>query len=180
MKFFRVFILSVFGLFLSLHLLFTLLYVLPGNIIPLSLKQKASGYINPLFNQGWALFAPTPAVNKKVLVSYLQENKQWSNWQDPFKNYSAEHQLHRFTANGKIILMKSSTLHYLYFENQDRFDRGKIIWGDTTSGYYKVLKHEVTQELCGQHTSFTKIKLLIEYTSADCDKRQTHYLYYTD
>ena len=178
MKIFRLFIISVFVLFLTIHVLFTLLYVLPDNIVPASLKQKSSVYINPLFNQGWALFAPTPQVNKKVYVSYLQENKQWSVWQNPFKHYVEAHQQHRFTANQKIVLMQSSTLHYLYFENQELFKTKDTIVGDTNSGYYKVLKHEVAQELLLQKKQFQKIKLLVEYTDANCDNKQTHYIYY--
>lgn len=178
MNFFRLFILSVFGFFLTIHVLFTVLYVLPDNIVPVSLKQKSSVYINPLFNQGWALFAPTPQVNKKVYVSCLQTNNQWSAWENPSKHYLVAHQQHRFTANQKIVLMQSSTLHYLYFENEGLFKTNKIITGDTTSGYYKVLKHEVTQELLLQKKEFRKIKLLVEYPDADCDNKQIHYIYY--
>lgn len=178
MKLFRLFIISVFGLFLTIHVLFTLLYVLPDNIIPAYLQQKSSLYINPLFNQGWALFAPTPQVNKKVFVSYLQDNNRWSTLGNPFKHYLAAHQQHRFTANQKIVLMQSSTLHYLYFENEESFKMNKTIDGDTNSGYYKVLKHEVMQELLLQKKDFKKIKLLVGYTNADCDNKQTHYIYY--
>lgn len=167
-------------MFLAIHVLFTLLYVLPDNMVPGSLKQKSNVYISSLFNQGWALFAPTPQVNKKVYASYLGKDKQWSAWQNPFKKYMEAHQQHRFTANQKIVLMQSSTLHYLWFENEELFQEKKIILGDTNSGYYKVLKHEVAQELLLQKKNFERIKLLVEYTDADCGNRQSHYIYYPD
>ena len=154
--------------------------MLPDNVIPASLKHRSSVYINPLFNQGWALFAPTPQVNKKVYVSYLQGDKTWSRWQDPFKHYLVAHQQHRFTANQKMVLMQSSTLHYLYFENEELFKTNKIVKGDTNSGYYKVFRQEVMQELLLQKKEFKKIKLLIEYTDAYCDNKQTHYIYYSN
>ena len=161
-----------------IHVLFTLFYVLPDNLVPVSLKQKSGVYMYPLFKQGWALFAPTHQVNKKIYVSYLQNNKQWSAWENPFKHYLLSHQQHRFTANQKIVLMQSITLHYLFFENKELFKTNKTIVGDTNSDYYKVLKHEVTQELLLQNKEFEKIKLLVEYTDANCDNKQTHYIYY--
>ncbi|MEO8759262.1 MAG: DUF5819 family protein [Bacteroidia bacterium] len=180
MKIFRFILIALFGLFLIIHVLFTLVYTLPENIIYSSIKQKASIYINPLFNQGWALFAPTPQVNKKVYVSYLQDDNKWSVWQNPFKKYLAKHQLHRFTANGKIVLMQSNTLHYLYFENEELFKTKNVVEGDTTSGFYNVLKYEVTQELLKEKKSSKKIKLLVQYTDAKCENKQTHYIYYSN
>ncbi|MEO8867343.1 MAG: DUF5819 family protein [Bacteroidia bacterium] len=167
-------------MFLTIHVVFTLVYTLPDTIISSSLKQKSSVYINPLFNQGWALFAPTPQVNKKVYVSYLQDNNEWSVWQDPFKKYLAKHQLHRFTTNGKIVLMESSTLHYLYFENEELFKTENVFEGDTTSGYYKVLKREITQELLREKKPAQQVKLLVQYNDANCDNKQTHYIYYSN
>ena len=141
-------------------------------------KSVVTKYINPLFDQGWALFAPVPQVNKKVYVSCLQGNKQWSAWQDPFANYLIKHQSNRFTANGKMILKLSTTLHYLYFQNEELFKQKKNISGDTTSGYYKVLKNEVEQELLHQYKPCKNIRLIVEYSNADCADKQTHYIYY--
>ncbi len=180
MKIFRLFIIICFGLFLLAHLTFTLLYTLPPNLVSCSLKQKSSSYINPLFNQGWALFAPVPQQNKKVYVSYLQMDNTWGKWQDPFEKYLRVHQSERLSANGKVVLILSSTMHYLYYENEEKFKTKKIVSGDTTSGYYKVLRNEVERKLLWNYKENKKIKLIIEYTNADCENKQTHYIFYSN
>ena len=178
MKVFRLFIIGCFALFLVVHVSFTLLYVLPKNMVAPAVKAGVGRYINPLFDQGWALFAPVPRVNKKVYVSYLQSNKQWSKWQDPFQSYLNKHQSNRFTANGKIVLLVSSTLHYLHFENADLLRDKKIVHGNTTSGYYQVLNYEVKQELAHTNIKPEKMRLMVEYTDADCCKKKNSYIYY--
>ena len=178
MKVFRLCIVICFALFLLIHVLFTLLYVLPENMVAPSVKARAGRYINPLFDQGWALFAPVPQVNKKVYVSYLQDNKQWSKWEDPFRSYLNKHQSNRFTANGKMVLISSTTLHYLHFENEALLKDKRVVMGDTTSDYYKVLKHEVDQVLTKEYKNHQKERLMVVYTDTDCNNKQAHYIYY--
>jgi hypothetical protein len=178
MKAFRLIILVCFALFLLIHILFTLLYVLPENLVAPAIKASVGRYTNPLFDQGWALFAEVPEVNKKVYVSYQEADKKWSAWEDPFQVYVSKHQSNRFTANGKIVLMISSTLHYIHFDYAELLKTNKVIRGDTTSGYYKVLKYEVNHALALHDKHPGNVRLIVECTNANCANKQIHYIYF--
>ncbi len=179
MRIFKILSVAALFLFLIIHTSFTLLYVLPENLVPFSLKEKSKKYIAPLFDQGWGLFAPVPEVNKKVYVSYFKNNK-WSGWEAPFNKYLYAHQSNRVSANAKIVLSTSSILHYLYNENAEQLEEKKNISGNISSGYFKVLKHEVVQELTNKSGSPKKIKLLVVYSKANCNSNQMYSIYYPE
>lgn len=178
MKIFKLFILAALILFLIVHTSFTLLYVLPQNISPPLLKEKSKIYMAPLFDQSWSLFAPVPEVNKKVYVSYLKSNAQWSGWEDPFAGYLYAHQSNRLSANAKIVFSLSNTLHYLYNENADLLKEKKNIVGNNSSGYFKVLKHAIETEL--KNKDYTKIKIRVVFTKASCENKQIYSIYYPE
>lgn len=179
MKIFKISVITALGLFLIIHTSLTLLYVLPENLTPSTLKEKSKSYIAPLFDQGWSLFAPVPEVNKKVYVSYFKNNK-WSGWETPFDKYLYAHQSSRISANAKIILSVSSTLHYLYNENAEQLREKKNISGNISSGYFKVLKYAVERELANMGNPTKKIKLLVVYTKANCSANQIYSIYYSE
>lgn len=54
---------------LTVHFIFTLLYVLPANPLNVQYRQHITRYMSPVFNQHWGLFAPNPPYeSKSVLV----------------------------------------------------------------------------------------------------------------
>jgi hypothetical protein len=165
---------------LVIHLSCTLFYVLPGDLVPISLKQRSKNYIAPLFDQGWGLFAPVPEMNKKVYVSYLKNGDQWSGWEAPFDEYYKAHQSNRLRAAGKIVLSVSSTLHFLYNENAEELKLKKNIQGNNSSGYFKVLKEAIRNKLMWQYKDNKNMRVLIVYTTANCDQPQIYSIYYPE
>lgn len=180
MRIFKNSIVVALVLFLLVHTACTLLFVLPGNFVPASLKEKSRSYISPLFEQGWALFAPVPEVNKKVFVSRLQGNGQWSRWEAPFDEYLCMHQSNRMSASAKVVLSLSSALHYLYHENEILLKEKRNISGDSSSGYFIVLKKAVKNKLMWQYKENKNVRILIVYTVANCNKNQTYSIYYPE
>ena len=177
MKIFKNSIVIALVLFLIIHTTCTLFYTLPENLVSFSLKQKSEKYIAALFDQSWALFAPVPEVNKRVYVSYFQ-NEKWSRWEEPFADYLYAHQSNRMSANAKIVFMISGTLHYLYNENKEKLKTEKNIVGNNSSGYFKVLKNAIKNKLMWQYKENKKIRVLVIYTGANCNQSQTYSIYY--
>ncbi|HWY38107.1 MAG TPA: DUF5819 family protein [Bacteroidia bacterium] len=180
MRIFKLLITGSLVLFLVVHTSFTLIHVLPENMAPLSIKEKTKNYMAPLFDQGWALFAPVPEVNKKVYVSYSADGKNWSEWKAPFNRYLYAHQSFRASVNAKIVLLQSGALHYLYNENEVQLKQRKNIVGDTSLGYFRVLKYAVQQELQNKGAQVKKMKLLVIYVKASCSEKQTYSIYYPE
>ena len=101
----------------------------------------------------------------------------WSPWQAGFSEYKQRHLRYRFTGYGKLVLMQSSTLHKLYYENEEKFAKKTIVKGDTNSGVYRVLKHEVEKELLQEKKNLKKMKILVQFFSTDTVKSRK-YIYY--
>lgn len=180
MKIFKTSIVVALVLFLIIHTSFTLLYVLPENISSDYLKEKSKGYITPLFDQSWSLFAPVPEVNKKVFVSYQYKNNEWSEWENPFANYVYAHQSGRMSANAKIVFSISNTLHYLYNENVAALAENGNIIGNNSSGYFKVLSSAVKNRLSDERKEYQKTKILVVYTRVGCASKKTYAIYYPE
>ena len=178
MRIFKFSIVIACVLFLVMHIALTLLYVLPENITSRKLKGVSKRYMTPLFDQSWSLFAPVPEVNKKVFVNCLESNGSWGGWEAPFDKYLRVHQESRVGANSKIVLMQSNTLHYLYYENASDLKLNPTKIGDSNSGYYKVLRHEVERELATSGRHVSRMKLLVVFTKASCSEKQISSIYY--
>jgi hypothetical protein len=174
MKTFRACTGIVLVLFFLFHIFCTLFYTLPDNFVPQSAYEYSKKYMTPLFDQGWSLFAPVPEVNKKVYVRYCNKDN-WSEWQEPFDPYLQAYQKNRISVSGKIVLAMNSTLHYLYAENKENFKRTNLLKGDTTSGYFKVLKHALT-ELSSPQARADRMQMLVVFRTLN--KTQTFCMYY--
>jgi hypothetical protein len=162
-----------------IHLACTLLYVLPQEVIPEKVSASVTGYMSPLFNQGWALFAPVPTANRKVFVSYLKKDNTWSAWQDPFSEFKRKHWQHRYTGYGKLVLMQSTSLHNLYYENEDSLNKKSVFFGDKNTECFKVLRHEVEQILKSQKKEFREIRFLLMFISTGKPNKK-NYIYYSN
>jgi len=177
MRIFKILTLGILILFFTGHLVSTLLFTLPANLTPDNLSSKAKIYMAPVFDQSWSLFAPVPEVNKKVYVSYLNETGIWSGWKAPFDKYQLIHQSNPMSASGKVVLLQSSILHYLYDENILQLKEKSIVRGDTSSGYFKVLRYSVTKELEKGGVKEKKIKMMVYYQSVSGDNKK-YCIYY--
>jgi hypothetical protein len=174
-KFFIACFLTVFFIF---HLVCTLLYTLPEKFVSKPLREFSFSYIYPLFNQGWALFAPAPTINKELWVCYQHKNGKWSKWQQPFSNNLQNHQKFRITGDSKIVLAQSSILYYLEKENWLKFGQTVELNGDTNSVYFSALKFAVLKHLAKEKKEFKDIKIRVIFSSYD-DSGNTKTLFYS-
>ena len=168
-------LLSVFVVF---HILFTLLFTLPEKFVSKPLKDISFSYIYPIFNQGWALFAPAPHINKELWICYQNKQGKWSKWSQPFYSNLSTHQKFRITGDSKIVLAQSSILHYLEKENWQKFGDNIELKGDTNSVYFSALKFAVFQYQKSQNIESRKIRIKILFTEYDKPKI-TKTLYYS-
>lgn len=174
-KFFFAFFLIVFFVF---HLVCTLLHTLPEKYVFKSLKSFSFSYTNPLFNQGWALFAPPPSVNKELWICYQYKNGNWSKWEQPFSKNLQNHQKFRITGDSKIVLAQSNILYYLEKENLLKFGQTVELNGDTNSVYFLALKFAVLKHLAKEKIEFKNIKIRVIFSAYD-DSKNKKTLFYT-
>lgn len=178
MKIFKNSVIVLLLLFAAGHLAFTISYTLPEDLVPPVVKRKSVAYCEPFFTQGWALFAPAPEVSKKIYVSYLQQDGQWSGWEAPFDKYLFGYQANRASANSKIVLSLNSTLHYLYQEYKTKFEKQNNNIDKCVSGIYNVLRFEAQRELAGRNINVNEIRLLVVYKEAKCGSEKMHTIYF--
>jgi hypothetical protein len=174
-KYFFVFVLSVFFIF---HLVCTLFFTLPEKFVSKPLKDYSFSYIYPFFNQGWALFAPAPAINKELWVCYLNKQGKWSKWIQPFSKNLQKHQKYRITGDSKIVLAESSILHYLEKENWHQFGQKLELNGDTNSVYFSALKFAVLKHLAKEKVEFKEVQIRVIFSKYN-DSRNTKTLFYS-
>lgn len=87
------------------HVLMTLVYLSPSNLLKLSLGEFAYAYMNSLFYQNWHLFSPNPAISStKLAIRCIDENGHPTAWKDPFASLLEAHQKTRWTGRGKVLM----------------------------------------------------------------------------
>ena len=160
-------------LFLLWHALATLCYTLPQNLVPSSLRKYSTRYMEPLFNQGWALFAPIPQCNKQVFVSY-EINGKWSEWKDPFQEYLVNYQADRVSGTARIALSVSGALHYLQQANLGKFRNG-LLPADISQGQYRVVEHLVKMQLRNSGIKTAHIRMMACFSLIDGSNKQCIY-----
>lgn len=160
-------------LFLLLHVAATLCYTLPQNYVPSPMRKASTRYMQPLFNQGWALFAPVPQYNKRVFVSYKTPGG-WSEWQDPFQDYLTHYQVNRSSGVARLALSVSATLHYLLEANAGKFHMG-LLAADISQGQYRVLEYLVKMQLKNKGIRTEQIRLMACFSPVDGSAKQCIY-----
>ncbi len=67
------------GLF---HFVCVLIYTLPNDFLPETALEISSAYVNPVFHQGWQLFAPDVVKDQFESRIRYQLNGAWTDWED--------------------------------------------------------------------------------------------------
>lgn len=95
------------GIFL-IHLLFTLLYLMPINPLKQTVMQPVYNYMSLLFYQDWHLFSPKPPLGSlKLWVRCRYKNPNWTEWGDPAAETQQKHNRTRISYHGKLL-----NIHY--------------------------------------------------------------------
>lgn len=74
---------GVLSLAAAAHLAVTALWVAPSSVVPRAVSAPLSGYMEPVFQQNWSLFAPTPIrVENSLEVRFLDADLEATDWVD--------------------------------------------------------------------------------------------------
>jgi hypothetical protein len=87
----------------ALHLLMTVVYLSPPNLLRQQFGLLADVYMHPLFYQNWHLFSPNPGVTTTKLAVRYRIDDVWSEWFDPVQQLQDQHYAYRVTGHGKLI-----------------------------------------------------------------------------
>lgn len=86
------------------HVLMTLVYLSPPNLLKQALGETAERYMAPLFYQNWHLFSPEPGISStKFAFQCLPEGGEWGPWRDPLVSLHDDFYAHRIGGYGKLI-----------------------------------------------------------------------------
>ncbi len=89
------------------HILTTLLYLSPPNLLKQNFEEHIFGYMNPLFSQNWHLFSPNPGISFTRLAVRCGSGE----WIDPQADIQKSHAITRILGYGKIMSIYEDSFH---------------------------------------------------------------------
>jgi len=98
--------------FVVTHFTMIFIYAFPTEYIPERLKNVASVYVYPVFEQSWSLFAPCPIIDSHLRVKYYFDSDS-TGWINPIAHAEAVHSKLRFTHHGELVLGESNLLFWV-------------------------------------------------------------------
>lgn len=104
---------------LSIHIIITIIYLLPINPVTLRTQTIIQGYMLPLFEQNWQLFAPNPVSETRVILVQcrLREHDNQiieTAWQDITTPYWEQHVTNRLSPADRIVRAHTHTARIIY------------------------------------------------------------------
>ena len=100
----KICILAGIGTLVIGHILMTLIFLSPDNLIKNNMGKTAFNYMKPFFYQNWHLFSPNPGFSStKLWVRCKETEGKWSNWQDPFSSIQEDFHKNRLSGKGKLL-----------------------------------------------------------------------------
>jgi len=101
------------ALFIGIHFTFVIIYALPDAFSSPQLKTYASAYVEPVFTQKWAMFAPCPTLNGYTEVRYVFEEGDTSGWIRPTDQAKKIHDWTKGLHYGELVLAESNLIYWL-------------------------------------------------------------------
>lgn len=143
------------------HFGFTVLHTMPGFPAPAWLKVQARYYMEPMFHQGWMLFAPD-VKNYNACISFrTPSDGNWSEWKNtdsmkPVSEHNRVKYVGRKVALKLVNTMNSKNLGIYYLADKPQYDK-IITSGDYQRALYMVYKqHEL---MTGERVDSIQLKL---------------------
>lgn len=132
-------------LFVAVHFTFIFFYALPDSMANKRLKSMTTAYVEPIFSQKWAMFAPCPIINGHVEVCYVFENNDSTGWISPTEQARFIHNWTKGLHFGELVLAESNLVYWLtldldYFKinDQDRIPADQLATFYEGYSYYKI------------------------------------------
>lgn len=98
--------------FVTGHSLAICIYAFPEGYISPRIKNLASIYVHPVFEQTWSLFAPCPIHDTKLRVKYYFEDDS-TDWIEPMASAYENHAIYRFSHHGELAVGESNLLFFI-------------------------------------------------------------------
>lgn len=151
---------------LFVHFGFTVLHTMPGFPAPAWLKVQARHYMEPMFHQGWMLFAPD-VKNYNACISYrTPNNKSWSEWKttdsmSPVSDHNRIKYVGRKVALKLVNTMNNKSMGVYYVSDEPQYDK-VVTSGDYQRALYMVYKqHELMTD---ERVDSIQLKLDVWFT----------------
>lgn len=103
--------------FVVIHVSFILIYAAPPQLVPDKAKSFVSPYVNPLFHQTWAMFAPCPVVEGRLKVQ-LNSTTDKSEWFYPTASDRTIHNWVRVSHHAELVLLESNLIYWVNYDMQ--------------------------------------------------------------
>lgn len=81
----------------------------PWTIYDTSIGSIGKSYADPIFEQNWHLFSPTPLITEyQIHVRYQKVGEEWSGWHWIQEDVLKKHHAYRFSTHGKLLYIFSA------------------------------------------------------------------------
>ncbi|MFK8044184.1 MAG: DUF5819 family protein [Crocinitomicaceae bacterium] len=100
---------------LLIHFSLVIFSIVPESETTSKINHLAESYVDPVFKQKWAMFAPCPILENRLKIKYYFGNDS-THWIDPIENALSNHQRYRFTHHGNIAVGYYNMLYWFKIE----------------------------------------------------------------
>lgn len=97
-------------LFLTVHFVFTAIYINPISVIGLAWRVPITAYLEPLFRQRWSLFAPDPPMLDRRLDYQCEVDGQSSEWVSRSEDLLETHARWRFSPAARLRRLETAAI----------------------------------------------------------------------
>jgi Family of unknown function (DUF5819) len=113
--------------FIGIHFLMIIIYVVPSSFYSSGINKISKFYVDPLFTQHWALFAPEPPMQDIVIEYRLINGNNYTKWINPRKQTIELHNNNRLHPNSKLFRLNQHVGFFLLRDYKD-IEVNKIIY----------------------------------------------------
>lgn len=99
-------------LFIVIHFTFIFVYALPDSFSSTRIKSITTAYIEPIFTQKWAMFAPCPIIDGHVEVRYVFSSGDSTPWISPTEKARLVHNWTKGLHYGELVLAESNLVYW--------------------------------------------------------------------
>jgi hypothetical protein len=99
--------------FVVLHFVMLAIYAMPYPILEGAGGRLTKGYVYPIFDQKWNMFAPCPTIDGNLEIKFYFKDGDASNWERPVQDAIDNHAFFRATHHGEIALHESNLCYWI-------------------------------------------------------------------